>query len=216
MIDVRKDGKNSPNPNDWNFTSIQFFQEISVLSQCRCPYITEYYGSFLNQTKLWIIMEYMAGGSVADLVGYFYLFLLFSVWKLKLMFFRNHMYLKLQLLVLKLCVIHFNFILCVIKQKINWPRRLPGVRGIRKSLEKMLCTKRKQMNNQERKFLQSGCNLKWRYRHRHSEYGRTSQGEREWLSTESPGSDSIGSLREGDLLPYPVFFGLPWTKETNA
>jgi hypothetical protein len=34
------------------------------------------------------------------------------------------------------------------------------------------------------------------------------------LST--PGSDSIGSLREGDLLPYPVFFGLPWTKETNA
>ncbi|PNY13789.1 MAP kinase [Trifolium pratense] len=44
-------------------------KEISVLSQCRCPYITEYYGSFLNQTKLWIIMEYMAGGSVADLVG---------------------------------------------------------------------------------------------------------------------------------------------------
>ncbi|KAJ1403463.1 Protein kinase domain [Sesbania bispinosa] len=45
-------------------------QEISVLSQCRCPYITEYYGSYLNQTKLWIIMEYMAGGSVADLVEY--------------------------------------------------------------------------------------------------------------------------------------------------
>jgi len=43
-------------------------KEISVLSQCRCPYITEYYGSYLHQTKLWIIMEYMAGGSVADLV----------------------------------------------------------------------------------------------------------------------------------------------------
>ncbi|KAH1218406.1 Serine/threonine-protein kinase svkA [Glycine max] len=43
-------------------------KEISVLSQCRCPYITEYYGSYLNQTKLWIIMEYMAGGSVADLI----------------------------------------------------------------------------------------------------------------------------------------------------
>ncbi|KAE8692275.1 hypothetical protein F3Y22_tig00110847pilonHSYRG00154 [Hibiscus syriacus] len=42
-------------------------KEISVLSQCRCPYITEYYGSYLHQTKLWIIMEYMAGGSVADL-----------------------------------------------------------------------------------------------------------------------------------------------------
>ncbi|KOM43555.1 hypothetical protein LR48_Vigan05g116000 [Vigna angularis] len=43
-------------------------KEIAVLSQCRCPYITEYYGSYLNQTKLWIIMEYMAGGSVADLL----------------------------------------------------------------------------------------------------------------------------------------------------
>lgn len=43
-------------------------KEIAVLSQCRSPYITEYYGSYLNQTKLWIIMEFMAGGSVADLL----------------------------------------------------------------------------------------------------------------------------------------------------
>ncbi|KAL3364478.1 hypothetical protein AABB24_013309 [Solanum stoloniferum] len=43
-------------------------KEIAVLSQCRSPYITEYYGSYLHQTKLWIIMEYMAGGSVADLI----------------------------------------------------------------------------------------------------------------------------------------------------
>ncbi|CAL5335969.1 unnamed protein product [Camellia sinensis] len=43
-------------------------KEIAVLSQCRSAYITEYYGSYLQQTKLWIIMEYMAGGSVADLV----------------------------------------------------------------------------------------------------------------------------------------------------
>ncbi|GMP52999.1 hypothetical protein CsSME_00018608 [Camellia sinensis var. sinensis] len=43
-------------------------KEIAVLSQCRSAYITEYYGSYLQQTKLWIIMEYMAGGSVADLI----------------------------------------------------------------------------------------------------------------------------------------------------
>ncbi|KAL7103654.1 hypothetical protein ACP275_08G192600 [Erythranthe tilingii] len=43
-------------------------KEIAVLSECRSPYITEYYCSYLNQTKLWIIMEFMAGGSVADLI----------------------------------------------------------------------------------------------------------------------------------------------------
>ncbi|KAI4321852.1 hypothetical protein MLD38_035184 [Melastoma candidum] len=43
-------------------------REIAFLSQCRSPYITEYYGSYVNRTKLWIIMEYMAGGSVADLL----------------------------------------------------------------------------------------------------------------------------------------------------
>ncbi|XP_042421495.1 serine/threonine-protein kinase svkA-like [Zingiber officinale] len=43
-------------------------KEIAVLSQCRSPYITDYYGSYLHQTKLWIVMEYMAGGSVADLL----------------------------------------------------------------------------------------------------------------------------------------------------
>ncbi|XP_068657014.1 uncharacterized protein [Aristolochia californica] len=43
-------------------------KEISVLSQCRSPYITEYYSSYLHQTKLSIVMEYMAGGSVADLL----------------------------------------------------------------------------------------------------------------------------------------------------
>ncbi|XP_047950007.1 serine/threonine-protein kinase 24-like isoform X4 [Salvia hispanica] len=43
-------------------------KEIAVLSECRSPYITEYYCSYLHQTKLWIVMEYMAGGSVADLI----------------------------------------------------------------------------------------------------------------------------------------------------
>lgn len=38
-----------------------------MLSQCRSPYVTEYYGAYLQGTKLWIVMELMAC-SVADMV----------------------------------------------------------------------------------------------------------------------------------------------------
>jgi serine/threonine protein kinase len=43
-------------------------QEISVLAACASPYVTQYKASFLRGHKLWIVMEYLGGGSCLDLV----------------------------------------------------------------------------------------------------------------------------------------------------
>lgn len=46
-------------------------QEISVLSTCDSPFVTQYKTSFLQGHKLWIVMEYLGGGSCLDLVHFF-------------------------------------------------------------------------------------------------------------------------------------------------
>uniref|UniRef100_A0A8D3CMH7 non-specific serine/threonine protein kinase n=1 Tax=Scophthalmus maximus TaxID=52904 RepID=A0A8D3CMH7_SCOMX len=47
-------------------------QEITVLSQCDSPFVTKYYGlhmeMFRDTHSLWIIMEYLGGGSALDLL----------------------------------------------------------------------------------------------------------------------------------------------------
>ncbi|KAI9880878.1 MAG: hypothetical protein M1830_010473 [Pleopsidium flavum] len=43
-------------------------QEISVLSTCDSPFVTQYKTSFLRGYKLWIVMEYLGGGSCLDLL----------------------------------------------------------------------------------------------------------------------------------------------------
>lgn len=39
-------------------------QEISVMAQCDSPHVTRYHGSYVVGTRLYLIMEYVGGGSV--------------------------------------------------------------------------------------------------------------------------------------------------------
>ncbi|XP_046893252.1 serine/threonine-protein kinase 25a [Hypomesus transpacificus] len=43
-------------------------QEITILGQCDSPHVTKYYASYIKGTKLWIIMEYLGGGSALDML----------------------------------------------------------------------------------------------------------------------------------------------------
>ncbi|BGP57170.1 hypothetical protein JCM8202v2_004810 [Rhodotorula sphaerocarpa] len=42
--------------------------EISHMAACDSPWVTKYFRSFLRGWKLWIVMEYLAGGSCLDLL----------------------------------------------------------------------------------------------------------------------------------------------------
>ncbi|KAI0068743.1 Pkinase-domain-containing protein [Artomyces pyxidatus] len=52
--------------SDDDISEIQ--QEIANLAQHESEYVTRYYGSFVVAYKLWIVMEYLAGGSCLDLL----------------------------------------------------------------------------------------------------------------------------------------------------
>lgn len=46
-----------------------FKKEIKVLSQCNSPYIVSYYGSYIKNYSIWIILEYCDGGSLLELIN---------------------------------------------------------------------------------------------------------------------------------------------------
>ncbi|KAK7188913.1 Serine/threonine-protein kinase svkA 1 [Paraphaeosphaeria sporulosa] len=43
--------------------------EINLLGTCKSPYVTEYKTSFVRGVKLWIVMEFLGGGSALDLMA---------------------------------------------------------------------------------------------------------------------------------------------------
>ncbi|KAI3404238.2 hypothetical protein KGF56_002999 [Candida oxycetoniae] len=47
---------------------IEINKEIQIMSECRSPQITSYYGSFVKNYKLWVVMEFVDGGSIFELL----------------------------------------------------------------------------------------------------------------------------------------------------
>lgn len=43
-------------------------KEIAALSDCNCTQVTKYHTSFIEGHELWIVMEYLGGGSLADML----------------------------------------------------------------------------------------------------------------------------------------------------
>ncbi len=58
----------SPDLEDSDDDISEIQQEIANLAQHESEFVTRYYGSFVVNYKLWIIMEYLAGGSCLDLL----------------------------------------------------------------------------------------------------------------------------------------------------
>lgn len=46
----------------------EIVKEISIMKQCDSPYIVKYFGSYLKEGDLWIVMEYCGAGSVSDIM----------------------------------------------------------------------------------------------------------------------------------------------------
>ena len=57
-----------------NFVHIQ--QEILMLRDCQHPNIISYFSSYLKRERLWIVMEYCAGGSLQDIYQSMLLFII--------------------------------------------------------------------------------------------------------------------------------------------
>ena len=54
-------------------------QEIAMLSQCSSPYVTRYYKSYLKDSELWIVMEYLGGGSALDIMQGLFQIIIFTI-----------------------------------------------------------------------------------------------------------------------------------------
>jgi serine/threonine kinase 3 len=47
---------------------LEIIKEISMMQQCDSDFIVKYFGSYLKDTHLWIVMEFCEYGSVSDIM----------------------------------------------------------------------------------------------------------------------------------------------------
>lgn len=43
-------------------------KEIAILKQCSCNYIVKFFGAFVKDQDLWLVLEYCDAGSVQDII----------------------------------------------------------------------------------------------------------------------------------------------------
>eukprot|EP00013_Stygamoeba_regulata_P022479 CAMPEP_0177653232 /NCGR_PEP_ID=MMETSP0447-20121125/13616_1 /TAXON_ID=0 /ORGANISM="Stygamoeba regulata, Strain BSH-02190019" /LENGTH=353 /DNA_ID=CAMNT_0019156655 /DNA_START=223 /DNA_END=1281 /DNA_ORIENTATION=+ len=46
----------------------RIMKEIQILQNCNCPFIVRYFGCYVKENILWIVMEFCSGGSVRDVL----------------------------------------------------------------------------------------------------------------------------------------------------
>lgn len=47
---------------------LDILREIQIISECRLPQITSFYGCFVKNYQLWVVMEFADGGSIFDIL----------------------------------------------------------------------------------------------------------------------------------------------------
>lgn len=48
--------------------SYDIYNEINIMTQCRCENIVQFYCNYFHNSEMWIVMEYFGGGSISDIM----------------------------------------------------------------------------------------------------------------------------------------------------
>jgi len=97
-------------PNEEAFQDLE--NEIAIMARCRSPHIVHYERSYVVNDELWISMEFLGGGTLAELVRFFLFFHFYFLFIFSFLFIFNFLIFHLTLIYLQHCTMtHFTFFL---------------------------------------------------------------------------------------------------------